>query len=301
MSATAQASGGGGGTTYDLTGSNNTSNQALLNLVPASGTTDTIEFVGSNGTDISWDGVNNKITVNSTAPVQPDWNATSGLAQILNKPTIPPAYTLPTASATVLGGIKVGANLSIDASTGVLSANTGSYTLPTASTTVLGGVKVDGSTITIDGQGVITANAGSTTPQITTVQGTVTGVDTYAYKDLNISGYKGYVLYNVHVTTNASNEDGDWPHTWVVVYTDDTNRQADVNRSAGQDPAPGSGVIAEVRPYVHPSQNILVSPGVMGFNNDNPRSGTIYLRVWNQTSSTNVTITVTLTVLKIGD
>ena len=74
-----------------------------------------------------------------------------------------------------------------------------------------------------------------------------------------------------------------------------------MNRSAGQDPAPGSGVIAEVRPYVHPSQNILVSPGVMGFNNDNPSSGTIYLRVWNQTSSTNVTITVTLTVLKIGD
>jgi hypothetical protein len=34
------------------------------------------------------------------------------------------------------------------------------YTLPTASTTVLGGVKVDGTTITIDGSGVISSAAG---------------------------------------------------------------------------------------------------------------------------------------------
>lgn len=34
----------------------------------------------------------------------------------------------------------------------------GSYVLPTASTTVLGGVKVDGTSITIDGSGIITAN-----------------------------------------------------------------------------------------------------------------------------------------------
>ena len=48
--------------------------------------------------------------------------------------------SLRTASATGLGGIKVGSRLSIDAN-GVLSA-TYTYTLPTASSTVLGGVKV---------------------------------------------------------------------------------------------------------------------------------------------------------------
>ena len=63
-------------------------------------------------------------------------------------------YSLPIATASVLGGIKVGSNLSINATTGVLDA-TYSYTLPTASTTVLGGVKVDGTTITINGSGVI--------------------------------------------------------------------------------------------------------------------------------------------------
>lgn len=78
------------------------------------------------------------------------------------------SYTLPTASPTTLGGIKVGTNLSIKS--GVLSAtNTtysnattstaglmsasdkakldglSNYTLPTATSTTLGGVKVDDS------------------------------------------------------------------------------------------------------------------------------------------------------------
>ena len=59
------------------------------------------------------------------------------------------AYTLPTATANDLGGIKVGTNLTIDAQTGVLSADAQTYTLPTASGTVLGGVKV-GSGLAID-------------------------------------------------------------------------------------------------------------------------------------------------------
>ena len=290
MNVTGQAGGGGGGTTYNLTGSNNTSNQALLNLVPASGTTDTIEFAGSNGTDISWDSANKKITVNSTAPVKSDWNATTGLAEILNKPTIPPAYTLPTASATVLGGIKVGSNLTIDANTGVLSAVQGSYTLPTASTTVLGGVKVDGTSITIDGNGVITANAGSTSPSITDLTGT-TGIITQdgGIGDLNISGYKGYVLYKITSSHEA----------WIRVFVDDASRQADDTRSEGTDPTPGGGVVAEVRTSGS-NQSVLVTPGVMGFNNDDPRTTTMYLSVVNRSNVTTA-IDITLTALKIGE
>ena len=290
LSATAQASGGGGGTTYDLTGSNNTSNQALLNLVPASGTTDTIEFAGSNGTDVAWDSANNKITINSTAPVKSDWNATTGLAEILNKPNIPSAYTLPTASATVLGGIKVGSNLTIDANTGVLSAVQGSYTLPIASTTVLGGVKVDGTSITIDGNGVITANAGSTSPSITDLTDQ-TGIITQngGIGDLNISGYKGYVLYKITSSHEA----------WIRVFVDDASRQADDTRSEGTDPTPGGGVIAEVRTS-GPNQSVLITPGVMGFNNDNPRTPNMYLSVVNRSNVTTA-IDITLTALKIGE
>ena len=65
-------------------------------------------------TSISWDKVSGKPTFAAVA--------TSGSYNDLsNKPTIPAAYSLPTASATTKGGVKVGNGLSIDASTEKLS------------------------------------------------------------------------------------------------------------------------------------------------------------------------------------
>lgn len=83
-------------------------------------------------------------------------------------------YSLPIASPTVLGGVKVGAGLTIQ--NGFLTAiavPATPYTLPIASTTELGGVKVDGTTITIS-NGIISAvttsgasvTTSSTTPSI---------------------------------------------------------------------------------------------------------------------------------------
>ena len=279
--------GGGGGTTYDLLGSNTTSNNAILTLRDANNNDDDIEITGSGGTTVTWDGPNNRITLGSTAPVQPDWNATSGLGEILNKPTIPSAYTLPIATANALGGFKVGANLTIDPVTGVLDANPGSYTLPTADATTLGGIKV-GSGLSIDGNGVLTATGGSTVPQIQDLAGTTASLADDASAELNITGYKAYSLFKI--TTDAE--------AWVRVYVDDASRDADTTRSEGQDPTPGSGVIAEVR--TSGAESILISPGIMGFNNDNPRTDTIYLAVTNR-SGAATTITVTLTALQIGE
>jgi hypothetical protein len=70
------------------------------------------------------------------------------------------SYTLPTASTSTLGGVRVdGTTITITG--GIITAVGGgsSYTLPTATTSVLGGVRVDGSTITIN-NGVITAVGG---------------------------------------------------------------------------------------------------------------------------------------------
>ncbi len=72
-------------------------------------------------------------------------------------------YTLPIASASTLGGVKVGSGLAIDAS-GVLTANTGGtggtpYTLPPATTTSLGGVQV-GAGLSVDANGVLSATGG---------------------------------------------------------------------------------------------------------------------------------------------
>jgi len=66
------------------------------------------------------------------------------------------APALPTASSTVKGGIKVGANLSIDGD-GVLNAEDGNYTLPTASSTVKGGVKL-GEGFSLDVTDKVTTN-----------------------------------------------------------------------------------------------------------------------------------------------
>lgn len=52
----------------------------------------------------------------------------------------PAAYSLPTATASVLGGVKIGSGISIDGN-GVISASSG-YTLPNATTSTLGGVIV---------------------------------------------------------------------------------------------------------------------------------------------------------------
>ena len=103
-------------------------------------------------------------------------------------------YSLPAATSSSLGGIKVGNNLSIDSGTGVLSAtdtnttysvgdggltqnnftdalktkldgiatSANNYTLPTAASDTLGGVKV-GTNLSIDGNGVLSATDTNTT------------------------------------------------------------------------------------------------------------------------------------------
>ena len=84
------------------------------------------------------------------------------------------------------------------------------------------------------------------------------------------------------------------------MYVDDATRQNDKDRSEGADPAPGSGVVAEVRTSAA-NQAVLITPGVMGFNNDSPtRTENIYVSINNRSGSA-ATIQVTLTVLKIGE
>lgn len=128
-----------------------------------------------------------------------------------------PIYSLPTASATVLGGIKVGSNLSIDAN-GVLSAGN-SYVLPIASPTVLGGIKV-GTNLSIDANGVLSSTDTNTT---------------YSNFTRTVSGL---VPNPGGSTTNRYlREDG----TWVIPPDTDTNTWvANSVNVAGYVAAPGA-------------------------------------------------------------
>ena len=82
---------------------------------------------------------------------------------------------------------------------------------------------------------------------------------------------------------------------YVILYVDTTTRSADSGRSEGTDPAPGSGVLTEVSTTASGSTTFLMTPAVLGWNNDGTPAAQIYAKVVNKraTSGSN-TVTVTL-------
>ena len=129
--------------------------------------------------------------------------ATSGsYTDLSSKPT---TFAPPIASSSVLGGIKIGTGLSIDASTGVVTASgggSGSYTLPAASPTTLGGVKVDGSTITIGTDNVIKAATATASSLGVVSIGTGLSVDSAGAATLKIAS--GTALGGIKIGTGLS-------------------------------------------------------------------------------------------------
>ena len=107
--------------------------------------------------------------------------------------------------------------------------------------------------------------------------------------NIEISASKTYVLYSIETNYPA----------WVTLYTDANSRTLDASRLETQDPLPGSGVIAEV---ITTSGNLnqLITPGIIGFNNDSPTTSNIYVKVVNKHSS-EVAIGVTINYLKLED
>jgi hypothetical protein len=159
-------------------------------------------------------------------------------------------------------------------------------TIPTASTTVLGGVKVDGSTITI-ADGVISSSGSvGTLASRTTSNATTASLNNDQAGNLTITGFKGYALYKI-ATTHAS---------WVRLYSSFSARTSDASRLEGEDPLPGAGVIAEV--ITTGSQEILITPGTIGFNSENTPTTDIYVAVVNKSGSA-AEITVTLSILQL--
>ena len=69
------------------------------------------------------------------------------------------SYTLPTATANRLGGVKVGSGLTVE-NDGTLNVSGGTYELPVATDQVLGGVKV-GSGLSIDSGGTLSVSGGT--------------------------------------------------------------------------------------------------------------------------------------------
>jgi hypothetical protein len=192
-------------------------------------------------------------------------------------------------------------NLPAGQLTGVLPAIDGSALLNVTATGT--GIVVEddnanvGSAVTVNfgtgldvtfsaGIATITASGGSLQSR-TTVSGATTSIANNGIGNINITGFKSYALMRVGLSTAG----------WLRLYVDSASRDADVSRSQGEDPAPGSGVIAEVV-TTGISTTQIISPFVMGGNLDNPADTTIYASIKNLSGSTQA-ITTNLTILQL--
>ena len=255
---------------------------------------DTLTFIASTGISMTADAGTDTITITNTAP-----NVTQN------------AFT----TVAVAGQTSVAADTSTDTLTLVAGANvtittdsgTDSITINAGQSNSFVSIAVAGQspvladstsdTLTLVGSGItittdsvtdtITfSNAGSGLEARTTAVGTTGSLASLASADLNITGFKGYVLLKIQTSVAA----------WVRLYTDGTSRTADAGRLEAVDPDPGAGVIAEV--ITTGGQTILMSPAVMGFNNETVPTTTIPCRVTNKSGS-SAAVTVTLTLIKI--
>ena len=87
---------------------------------------------------------------------------------------------------------------------------------------------------------------------------------------------------------------------WVVLYVDSASRTSDASRTEGTDPAPGSGVLTEVSTTTSGASTFLMTPAVIGWNNDGTPATQVYAKVTNKRSNSGSnTITVTLTTVKL--
>ena len=160
----------------------------------------------------------------------------------------------------------------------------GTYTLTTATASVLGGVKI-GSGVSITGDGTISASAGggySRTTHVAMTGSLYPGTTGTTY----FTGFKSYALLKISTSIDA----------WVRLYTTSAARTSDSSRAQTTDPTPGSGVIAEV--ITSGAQTVLMTPGVIGFNDDTTTTSTIYAAVTNLSAGQQA-VTVTLTLLQL--
>ena len=192
---------------------------------------------------------------------QVDWDSTTGVTSIANKPSIP-SYLGQLSNVSVAAGIDASPTIT----TGHVLKWNGTAWSPAAET---GG----------GGSG----NTGLQTRE-DKAKASVELANDATDSNVNVDGYKSYVL--LAITTDAD--------AWVRVYSTAAARTQDLNRSEGTDPSPGSGVIAEVR--VDGTQ--MITPGTVGFNFETSPLNTIYLSVTNRSGSTQI-ITTTLKAIQL--
>ncbi len=221
------------------------------------------------------------------------------------------ATLTPTTTLDVFGDAKVSGALTATSLSGSLAASNLTGALPAIDGSNLLNVTAAGTGVNIqdDGVGVgaaatvinfasglnVVASAGIATvtgsgggaQSRNIVSGVTTSIPNLGIGNTDIIGQKSYALMKVGLSTSG----------WIRLYTDSTSRSNDVSRSVGEDPAPGSGVIAEVVTTGISTQQ-MITPFAMGGNMDEPVTNKIYVAIQNLSGSTQ-TITANLTILQL--
>ena len=254
------------------------------------------------------------------------WDGTSWQSQ-----GVTGAYVLPTATATSLGGVKVGSGLAINSTTSVLSATASAITVEEEGTALTNAA----TTLNFVGPNVTATGTGAT--KTITISDSDTQLTTEQVQDIVGAMFTGNTETNITVTyedsdgtidlvanaggsglqsrtTGAATSSGlanaaagnltivaaksyilhkiQTSHAaWVTVYTDSTARTNDAARSESTDPLPGTGVIAEVITSDGATQPI--TPGTIGWNNEGTPTTNAYVKVVNKSGNT-ADVTVTL-------
>jgi hypothetical protein len=148
-----------------------------------------------------------------------------------------PIYSLPTASTTVKGGVKVDGT-SITINNGVISGSN-QYTLPIATTSALGGVKPDGTTITIN-----------------PVTGVISGANTYVLPSATTT-VKGGVIIPAVATSGITNTSG------TIGLATATTTQLGGVKVDGSTITINNGIISGAQLYTLPAATTTVLGGVI--------------------------------------
>jgi|688.fasta_scaffold18909_2 hypothetical protein len=252
----------------------------------------------------NYNDLTNKPTI-PAAQVNTDWNASSGVARILNKPSLSVVATSglyddlgnkPTLSAVATSGSYNDLLSKPTLFSGSYNDLTNKPNVPvniqdlsnvevTAPTTgqVL---KYDGTTWVNSIDDISGGGGGSSLQQRGTLTVSTGTIANNASSDVAVIGFKTYAL--LKITTSAA--------AWVTIYTSTVSRTADAGRSETTDPIPGSGVVAEVITTAAATQ--AMTPVAIGFNDDQTPSENIYLKIVNKSGSA-ASISVTLTVLQL--
>ena len=198
-----------------------TNGNVFLNVLDNTTIRDSHNIVGSGATTVTSD-ANGKITISSTNTVytHPTTHPASmitGLATVAtsgsyndltNKPTIPAAYSLPDATTSVKGGVKIGSNLTV--SSGTLSLTKANvvaalgYTPPTTDTNTTysasNGISLSGTTVSNSGVRSIATGSANGTISVNT-NGTSADV---AVKGLGSAAYTASSAYAAAGHTHTS-------------------------------------------------------------------------------------------------